>query len=213
MSFISLVVSCETVDFLTVLYPDFRIEYEFDPFNEHDSIYVGKISPKIIDLLRTRANNFVVWVPEGGVEVITRERLFGLCTNRKRNWKPELEYLTTVDFCNRMRILKTLDILPLEEEESGVYDIFRLISSKSKDAIRKALLMSEEIGVHRVLYSILTFYSRILSEGDASSASYTRIIKSCRKRKRVFIQALINCGSQSQMDKELLMIVLILDTM
>jgi len=206
------VVACECDEFLRVLFPGFPIEIEIDPFQTQAVIYKGRITSRIVLKLRNRGLDFVIWVKEGGEDSLTRERLFHLVSKRKRNYPESLDDMEQMQFTNLMKLLSLTQVLDLEEESSGVYELFMEVGKKSKASIGLALQISEEIGPMKVLYSLITFYSRILAGTETGSVSphYAMVLKRCGERRALFEQALKTLPMFQRMKPEMLIVNLLL---
>lgn len=185
------VVSCESEEFLRILYPDFGTESEFDPFRSQPSIYVGIPTSKIVERMRSRKVPFIVFVKTGGEYNLTRAELFSRCTRRKRNYPEPLDEMPELEFINAMRILKVSDVLTIEEDESNVFELFELVAKKSRQSILRALDLADSVGSYRILYSLITFYQRVVSSDQGSvSPRYAMVIKRAQQNKEKYSTAL-----------------------
>lgn len=210
--FLGKIVSAETEEFLRVLYPRFIIEREFDAFSSKSSIYTGNISTKTIEKLKFRGYPFIVWVEEGGEIALTRELLFSYCIRRRRNYKPHYDELDVREFVNMCRILKVCDLVPQEDDDdSSVYQLFVLLSKKSKTSIKYGLDLCGSMGSMQVLYSVITFFSRVVAGADSGSFSpqYTAVIKRAEQNKAAYIKAMKTVPIHSRSQPELLLLMMI----
>lgn len=208
------VVSCESEEFLRILFPNFGAESDFDPFRSRPSIYIGVPTSKIVECMRSRRVPFIVYVQTGGEYNLTREDLFNRCTRRRRNYNESLEEMPLLEYINAMRILKVADVLVTEEDETNVYELFELIAKQSKQSVKLALDLSSSVGPYRILYSLITFYNRVISEEQGSiSSHYALLIKRAQQRKVLFESALGNLPLYSEMSGDMKIIYLITKVM
>ncbi len=189
------IVSCETPEYIKVLYPSFIFESRVDPVIEINSIYIGRISPKAKSLLLNRGFPFVIWNKSGGEVHLDREGLFSMCIKRKRKYKEILDSISETQFINCMRILRITDTYQQEEEEESLYPIFGKISSGSKESLKMVYSLLKTKNPHQVLASLITFYGRVINiapdDDIGKSANYTALLKRAARRKQMFMKGVL----------------------
>ena len=95
------------------------------------------------------------------------------------------------EFIQQVKLLRITGTLQWEEHEDSIYPLFILISKKSKLAIPMSLDLCQSFGTRPLLYSLITFFGRVLASDDiVSSANYQLLLSRCRKMLPVYRDAL-----------------------
>lgn len=206
------IVSCESVEYLHILFPGWRVESEFDPFSYGPCIFTGPISSKIVMRLRGKEDSFVVWTESGGEMHISREKMFSFCTRRRRNYKPEFDNIELREFLNLMRILKVVDVLPYEEDESNTFELFVMLSQRSKMAYKLGMNICEQIGPHRLIATLMTFYSKVVhgADFDSTSQQYALVLRRAGQNSAKYRKALLGCNSHHNSDPRIVLMYLLI---
>lgn len=174
------IVSAESDEFIRILYPDFKMEDSFDPFESRDIIHTGIITSRIVDRIRSRGNRYIIYTPKGGETSLTREELFHICSKRARKFPEELNEIPIEEFIKIAKTLKWGGILLTDDDDHNIFELFTSLAQGSKKSIDHALNLCDTMGPHRVLYSLLTFFTRVISNEEASTARYSLVLKRAR---------------------------------
>lgn len=190
-SLLTKIVSSESVEMVRVIHPNFRLESRFDPFDCRPAIYTGSFNARLIASISSRGPDYVIYTKEGGEYSLTREKLFGLCSKRKRAYSDELEKLPLPDFLNRMKILRISDVLVVDDDSESLFELFELISRRTVKAVSFALHLADQQSPEVLVSSLLTFYSKVIKEDEvAQNPRYNLILSRCRKNRGSFFRTL-----------------------
>lgn len=188
------VVNVESPFLFRLVRPTYVFIDEVDPYIRRPFIYTGFLSKGVVPSLRSIGVDFTVAATSGGELTLTREDFFHAVSKRRRIYDSYLDKIPVDEFINMLWKMRLLGKLDLDEESNFLFELFDLISRKSKDAVLKAAILLNTKSAVYLTSSLLTFMGRVMTfndlESGAVSGGYRVVLQRASKRRVVFERTL-----------------------
>lgn len=173
-----MIIKSKYPDLIKFIFPVLRLEEEIPLL---DGFFLVKdLNHREVEKLEDYRNYIVIsenfasneWTRQEIVDHVVR-------ANRSRK-KPKFEWMNEEEFIKAVKFLYVADIWPEEDEGAAIFEIFKNLDSYKRYEI--FFRLKKSYSAYQILYSIITFCRKCLSEDSRMgvSAGYHRVIMAKR---------------------------------
>lgn len=196
-----LVINTEYSELLRFLFKELRYEKSF-PIRDNFML-VKQLSHKENRALE-RFSNYVVVSKTFATEEWGRTEIFEYVKARlKSRRKPSYEIMTDREFIKNMKIFWVTGKWVTEDIESGMFDLYKTLDSKSLRWVEYFKLRDRGVHPMAIFYSLLTFVGKVYDLDKGMSGlkkGYAAVLSSKRRRVMDNFKNAISVYSESEKD-------------